>query len=123
MKNTKDNILRLVQMGLLSGLIILLQTVFIIPLPGSLTLSLVLVPIVVGAVLFGAKSGALLGGVFGLVRGAVIVMLIFSVVPTICSALESMNIPLLTDIINQSKLAVIVQENNMISGVISTLVK
>ena len=65
----------------------------------------------------------LLGGVFGLVRGAVIVMLIFSVVPTVCSALESMNIPLLTDIINQSKLAVIVQENNMISGVISTLVK
>ena len=65
MKNTKDNILRLVQMGLLSGLIILLQTVFIIPLPGSLTLSLVLVPIVVGAVLYGPRSGALLGGVFG----------------------------------------------------------
>ena len=65
MKNTKDNILRLVQMGLLSGLIILLQTVFIIPLPGSLTLSLVLVPSVVGAVLYGAKAGAFLGGVFG----------------------------------------------------------
>ena len=65
MKNTKQNILRLVQMGLLSGLIILLQTVFVIPLPGSLTLSLVLVPIVVGAVLYGAKAGALLGGVFG----------------------------------------------------------
>ena len=63
--NPKDNILRLVQMGLLSGLIILLQTVFIIPLPGSLTLSLVLVPIVVGAVLYGAKAGACLGGVFG----------------------------------------------------------
>ena len=63
--NPKDNILRLVQMGLLSGLIILLQTVFIIPLPGSLTLSLVLVPIVVGAVLYGAKAGAFLGGVFG----------------------------------------------------------
>ena len=65
----------------------------------------------------------LLGGVFGLVRGAVIVMLIFSVVPTICSALESMDIPLLTDVINESKLAVMLQENNLISGVISTLVK
>ena len=65
MKNTKQNILRLVQMGLLSGLIILLQTVFVIPLPGSLTLSLVLVPIVVGAVLYGARAGAFLGGVFG----------------------------------------------------------
>ena len=65
----------------------------------------------------------LLGGAFGLVRGAVIVMLIFSVVPTICSALESMDIPLLTDLMNQSRLAVMVQENNMVSNVISTLVK
>lgn len=65
MSNTKQTILRLVQLGLLSGLIILLQTVIVIPMPGSLTLSLVLVPIVVGAVLYGAKSGALLGGVFG----------------------------------------------------------
>ena len=65
MKNTKENILRLVQMGLLSGLIILLQTVFVIPLPGSLTLTLTMVPIVVGAVLYGAKAGAFLGGVFG----------------------------------------------------------
>lgn len=62
---TKSSILKLVQMGLLSGLIILLQTVFVIPLPGSLTLTLTLVPIVVGAVLYGAKAGAFLGGVFG----------------------------------------------------------
>ena len=39
----------------------------VIPLPGGLTLSLVLVPIVVGAVLFGPAAGALLGGVFGAV--------------------------------------------------------
>lgn len=65
----------------------------------------------------------LVGGVFGAVRGVVIVMLIFSVVPTICSALESMDIKLLTDVVNESKLAVMVQENNMISNVISTLVK
>lgn len=62
--NTKT--LRLVQLGLLSGLIILLQLYFVIPLPGSLTLSLVLVPIVVGAVLYGPGAGALLGGIFGL---------------------------------------------------------
>lgn len=65
MSHSKQTILRLVQLGLLSGLIILLQTVIVIPMPGSLTLSLVLVPIVVGAVLYGAKAGALLGGVFG----------------------------------------------------------
>ena len=67
MKNTKTNILRLVQLGLLSGLIILLQTIFVIPLSGTLTLSLVLTPIVVGAVLYGAKTGALLGAVSGVV--------------------------------------------------------
>ncbi|MBQ7088306.1 MAG: ECF transporter S component [Clostridia bacterium] len=65
MYQPKQNILRLVQLGLLSGLILLLQTVFVIPLPGSLTLSLVLVPIVVGAILYGPAAGALLGGVFG----------------------------------------------------------
>ena len=65
MTNIKEKTTKLVQLALLSGLIILLQTVFIIPLPGSLTLSLVLVPIVVGAVLYGQGSGALLGGVFG----------------------------------------------------------
>lgn len=65
MSTVKDKTLRLVQLGLLSGLIILLQMYFVIPLPGSLTLSLVLVPIVVGAVLYGPGSGALLGGVFG----------------------------------------------------------
>ena len=42
----KKNTLKLVQLALLSGLIILLQLYVSIPLPGSLTLSLVLVPIV-----------------------------------------------------------------------------
>lgn len=65
MSTVKEKTLRLVQLGLLAGLIILLQTYFVIPLPGSLTLSLVLVPIVVGAVLYGPGAGALLGGVFG----------------------------------------------------------
>ena len=65
MSTVKEKTLRLVQMGLLSGLIILLQLYFVIPLPGSLTLSLVLIPIVVGAVLYGAGAGAFLGGVFG----------------------------------------------------------
>ena len=65
MTKIQEKTLRLVQLGLLCGLIILLQMYVVIPLPGSLTLSLVLVPIVVGAVLFGPADGALLGGVFG----------------------------------------------------------
>lgn len=67
MSTVKQKTLRLVQLGLLSGLIILLQMYLVIPLPGTLTLSLVLVPIVVGAVLYGPGAGALLGGVFGAV--------------------------------------------------------
>jgi uncharacterized membrane protein required for colicin V production len=65
----------------------------------------------------------LFGGVFGLIRGAVVVMLIFAVMPTICSALESMDISLLTDMINQSKIGLIVQENNLIVSALDTLVK
>ncbi len=67
MSKIQAKTLRLVELALLAALIILLQTVIVIPLPGSLTLSLVLVPIVVGAILFGPASGALLGGVFGVV--------------------------------------------------------
>ena len=66
MSTVKNKTLRLVQLGLLSAIIILLQQI-VIPLPGGLSLSLVLIPIVVGAVLFGPASGALLGGVFGVV--------------------------------------------------------
>lgn len=64
MSTVKQKTLRLVQLGLLSGIILLLQQI-VIPLPGGLSLSLVLIPIVVGAVLYGPASGALLGGVFG----------------------------------------------------------
>ena len=64
MRNQK--ILRFAQLALLAAIIVVLQQI-VIPLPGGLTLSLVLVPIVVGAVLFGPAAGALLGGVFGAV--------------------------------------------------------
>lgn len=65
MSTVKQKTLRLVQLALLCAIIILLQQI-VIPLPGGLSLSLVLVPIVVGAVLYGPGAGALLGGVFGL---------------------------------------------------------
>ena len=66
MSTIQKKTLRTVQLALLAAIIVVLQQI-VIPLPGGLTLSLVLIPIVVGAVLFGAKAGALLGGVFGLV--------------------------------------------------------
>ena len=59
-------ILKMVQLALLSAIIVVMQQI-VIPLPGGLTLSLVLIPIVIGAVLQGPSAGAFLGGVFGLV--------------------------------------------------------
>ncbi len=64
MTRRKDT-LRLVEMALLAAVIVVLQAYIVIPLPGGLTLSLVMVPLVLGAVLFGPAAGALLGGVFG----------------------------------------------------------
>lgn len=63
---TNQKILRMVELAMLAAIIIVLQQI-VIPLPGGLTLSLVLIPIVVGAVLFGPAAGAALGGVFGVV--------------------------------------------------------
>ncbi len=65
----------------------------------------------------------LLGGAFGLVRGAIIVMLIFAVVPTINSALESMEISLLSEMMSQSVLGTFIQDNNLIANAINTLVR
>lgn len=66
MSTIQQKTLRLVQLALLAAIIVVLQQI-VIPLPGGLTLSLVLVPIVVGAVLYGPTAGAVLGGVFGVV--------------------------------------------------------
>lgn len=63
---TKQKILRMVELALLAAIIAVLQQI-VIPLPGGLTLSLVLIPIVVGAVMLGPSAGALLGAVFGVV--------------------------------------------------------
>lgn len=66
MSQINQKTVRTAQLALLAAIIAVLQQI-VIPLPGGLSLSLVLVPIVVGAVLYGAGAGALLGGVFGLV--------------------------------------------------------
>lgn len=66
MSKIQQKTLRTVQLALLAAIIVVLQQI-VIPLPGGLTLSLVLIPIVVGAVLFGPAAGAILGGVFGVV--------------------------------------------------------
>ena len=66
MSKIQQTTLHMAQLAMLAAIIVVLQQI-VIPLPGGLTLSLVLVPIVVGAVMFGPSAGAILGGVFGIV--------------------------------------------------------
>jgi len=64
--------------GLLMGIIILLQLFASGLRIGPVPISLVLIPIVVGAVLYGPAIGAFLGGVFGLI---VIIMIVVGMDP------------------------------------------
>jgi len=58
---------RLTQLSILAALIVVLQLMSYGIKIGAFNLSLVLIPIVVGGVLFGARSGAVLGFIFGVV--------------------------------------------------------
>ena len=64
MKNNK--VKRMAGIALLMALVIVLQFVSsMIPAIGGFSISLVLIPIVMGAAVFGPGAGALLGGTFG----------------------------------------------------------
>ncbi len=65
--NRRENILKLVQLAILTVLVIVLQSFGSAIKIGPLPMSFVLVPIVIGACLLGAKVGAFLGFVFGLI--------------------------------------------------------
>lgn len=58
---------RLVGMALFSAIIVVLQLVATFVKIGTFSVTLVLIPIVVGAAVYGPKSGAYFGGVFGVV--------------------------------------------------------
>ena len=61
------SVVRLTSLALLAALVVVLQTVATGIKIGPVPISLTLVPIVVGAILFGPGAGAFLGGVFGVV--------------------------------------------------------
>ncbi len=62
----KSNVERMVGTALLMALVIVLQ---LIPIPpvGGFPISLVLIPIVMGAAMYGPATGALLGAAFGII--------------------------------------------------------
>ena len=68
MENKKFDTKKMVGIGLLTALVVVLQFLSgMIPPIGGFSISLVLIPIVVGAAVYGPGAGAFLGGVFGVI--------------------------------------------------------
>ncbi len=67
MSNSHEKITTMTMMGILTAIVIVLQSMAIGIRLGPFSITLVLVPIVVGAALYGWKAGAWLGFVFGVV--------------------------------------------------------
>ena len=63
---TKDMQRKMIYTAMLAAVVVVLQMFVSIPV-GMFTITLTLVPVMLGAILFGATSGAILGGVFGVV--------------------------------------------------------
>lgn len=66
-RKTHTSVVRLTSLALLAALVVVLQTVATGIRIGPVPISLTLIPIVVGAILFGPAAGAGLGAVFGVV--------------------------------------------------------
>ncbi len=60
----KESMYKLAGTAILAALVMILQFFVVIPV-GAFNITLTLVPIIIGAILFGAGSGAILGFVFG----------------------------------------------------------
>jgi uncharacterized membrane protein len=66
-KNSNQRILQTVELAILLALVVVLQMLGGFIKFGPFSLSLVLIPVVIGSVLLGAKGGAILGATFGAV--------------------------------------------------------
>jgi uncharacterized membrane protein len=63
-----ENVKRMVGMALLMAMVVVLQLLSaVIPPVGGFSISLVLIPIVLGAAVYGVRAGALLGATFGVI--------------------------------------------------------
>ena len=69
MKTQKQKTLELVQLAMLIALVVVLQIISAVipPIGGMVSITLTLVPVVIGAILFGKKGGAILGFTFGII--------------------------------------------------------
>lgn len=76
MTDSKNKVYKLVGTSILAAIIIVLQVVTTYFPTKPFAITLALIPIIIGAAVFGEKAGALLGGVFSIV---VIAMCVFGV--------------------------------------------
>ena len=69
MNARNKKIIRMVEMAMLIALVVVLQVVsaMIPPIGGLVSITLTLIPVVIGAILFGKKGGVVLGFAFGLI--------------------------------------------------------
>ena len=67
-KMTPDRTLKMVQFAVLVALTVVLQLLCSVMMIGPVMITLSLVPVVIGAALFGVSGGAILGFVLGLVN-------------------------------------------------------
>ncbi len=66
-RNSNEKILKMVELAMLTALVVVLQIFGGFIKFGPFSLSLVLVPVVIGSIILGAKGGSVLGGIFGFV--------------------------------------------------------
>ncbi len=66
-KTNKKNIIYMTELAMLTALVVVLQIFGGFIKFGPFSLSLVLIPVVIGSILLGAKGGAVLGAVFGFI--------------------------------------------------------
>lgn len=66
-KSEHEKTRRLVGMAILTALVLVLQAISANVKFGPFTITLTLIPIVIGGILYGAKFGAALGGIFGII--------------------------------------------------------
>lgn len=69
LKSQRQKTLELVQLAMLAALVVVLQIIsaLIPPIAGMVSITLTLIPVVIGAILFGKKGGVILGFTFGLI--------------------------------------------------------
>ena len=64
---TKDTQRKLIYTAMFAAVVVILQMYVAIPLGPMFTITLTLVPVMLGSILFGTKSGTILGATFGIV--------------------------------------------------------